>query len=542
MQKIPVIVWADLDVGPLGLGSKLREEIGGEPVLRRSMRGVCRSVESGEQIVYCSAGQAGEVKSMLSGLAVEVVGISFEMPGWWAGLQASRKWAMDGWRGGILSSCAFDEDLLVHVVAEIGRQRNAYAIMSVSAHAAWVDPSLLDRQILHYEKHKEGVKVCFTQAPPGLAGLVLSMEVLNTLPQTAKIAGSILGYHPESPQMDLISHAPNMTLEPEIIHTGIRFICDTQRSLALGRRLAEQLDAETATATEIVRLAKREADAILTKYPQEIELEAVSGWNWNKGYRPSPEKARGPIDVDLVLQRVAELSEVSDDLLVHVGGFGESTRHPQLAALVENLPQAGAFGISMQTTGLFEPSIVQRVASLPIDILTFLVDVPQRELYIKNMGVDGLPKVLENLDAMMQAVLGLRKSTPLVIPVMIKTYETMELMKEFFDQWIGKAGWSIIEGFSDYAGQIPDLAVSSMAGPRRRACRQIFGRMTVLADGRVVICNQDFNGLQTAGSIRDQSLMEIWEGEVLAGLRAAHREERFGCNSLCEKCRQWHRG
>jgi hypothetical protein len=540
-KKIPIIIWADLERAPLGQRSKLLEDFCGRPLLRQTLERVCRTTRSGPKVVYCLPGQAAKIQSVLSGLPVEVVGVEYELPGWWPGVQAARKWAVEGWRGGVLGACAFDEDLLPHVVGELGRRFKANAVMMVAAHGPWVDPEILDRQMERYWEHAESTKINFTQAPPGLSGFIMQSDMIEQLPATSKIAGSIIGYHPDRPQIDIISMSCNLSLDPSIIETPVRFICDMQRTLDLARRLAGKVNPQTAGIAEITQAARQEFCTFADRCPKEIELELLTGWAWEKGYRPQPGQSRGPLDPELILKRVAELTKHCDDLLVHIAGFGEPTRHPQFAEIVHGLKQAGVWGISLATGGLFEAKIAEKIVDLPLDILTFQIDVPHRELYREIMGHDGYPTIQENIDRMTSLLQSHRHPTPLLVPVMIKTYGTMELMKDFFDEGYRKVGWAVIEGFSDYAGQISDLAVNSMAGPNRRGCRQINGRLTVLADGQAVICNQDFNGVVPAGSLRDQSILDLWRGTVLGGLRAAHRGGDYSLNALCGRCRQWHR-
>ncbi len=540
-KKIPIIIWADLETAPLGQSSKLLEDFCGRPLLRQTLERVCRTRRSGPKNVYCFPGQVEKIKSVLAGLPVEVLGVEYEMPGWWPGVQAARKWSVEGWRGGVLGACAFDEDLLPHVVGELGKRFGCPAVMMVAAHAPWVDPDILDRQMERYWEHAESTKINFTQAPPGLSGFIMQSDLITQLPATSKIAGAIIGYHPDRPQIDIISMSCNLSLDPAIIQTPVRFICDMKRTLDQARALAGKLDPQTAGIAEITQAAREEFPAFADRYPKEIELELMTGWAWEKGYRPRPGQSRGPLDPELIIHRVAELAKDCDDLLIHISGFGEPTRHPRFAEIVKGIRQAGAWGISLATAGLFDEATAEKIADLPLDLLVFLIDVPQRELYQEVMGRDGYPKVLENIDRMTGLIQNLKHPTPLLVPVMIKTYGTMEQMKEFFDGWYRKVGWGVIEGFSDYAGQIPDLAVNSMAGPNRRSCRQINGRLTVLADGRAVICNQDFNGVVSAGSLREQSLLEIWRGKVLSDLRTAHRSGEYSPNPLCKNCRQWHR-
>jgi radical SAM protein with 4Fe4S-binding SPASM domain len=63
----------------------------------------------------------------------------------------------------------------------------------------------------------------------------------------------------------------------------------------------------------------------------------------------------------------------------------------------------------------------------------------------------------------------------------------------------------------------------------------------VLADGRVTMCDQDFRGRHTVGRIAEQTLEEIWRGDELERLRAAHDEGSFESIPLCSSCDEWHR-
>ena len=195
----------------------------------------------------------------------------------------------------------------------------------------------------------------------------------------------------------------------------------------------------------------------------------------------------------------------------------------------------------MHSTALFDSSMSETITSLPIDILALLIDVPQRELYKEIMGIDHYEQVQKNIERVMKTIETHLLPTPLLAPTMIKTPETMELMDAFFDGWFNKVGWAVINGYSDYAGQIPNHAVNSMAGPKRKSCRQIYRRMTIFADGSVVPCDQDFNAQIPLASIREQSLIDIWQGLSLHELRESHLTENFCPNILCSRCRQWHR-
>ena len=114
-------------------------------------------------------------------------------------------------------------------------------------------------------------------------------------------------------------------------------------------------------------------------------------------------------------------------------------------------------------------------------------------------------------------------------------------MDEFYDGWIRRNGAATISGYSHFAGQCEDRSVINMAPPTRHGCRRIQTRCMVLADGRVVSCDQDLRGVRTVGSLHEQSLEEIWTGPAFERIREAHRNGRFDCDALCAACNEWHR-
>jgi radical SAM protein with 4Fe4S-binding SPASM domain len=65
--------------------------------------------------------------------------------------------------------------------------------------------------------------------------------------------------------------------------------------------------------------------------------------------------------------------------------------------------------------------------------------------------------------------------------------------------------------------------------------------MMILADGRVPQCDQDYEGRCIVGEIRNESILDIWQGKNFASLRASQLSNNFSTNPLCQQCRQWHR-
>jgi hypothetical protein len=114
-------------------------------------------------------------------------------------------------------------------------------------------------------------------------------------------------------------------------------------------------------------------------------------------------------------------------------------------------------------------------------------------------------------------------------------------MEAFYDHWMNVVGSAVIVGPSHHAGRFPDRAVMNMAPPTRTPCRRILSRMTVLADGSVPVCDQDFAGRHIIGSAASNSLAELWTSPGMESVRQSHRSGEFDGMPLCPACDEWHR-
>ncbi len=441
--QIPIIIYADLENAPLGQKSKLLDELAGKPVLRATSERICRTKNASNRIIFCQPKYSDKIRETISPLHIEVQSVSFELPKWWAGLQSARKWSSACWRGGLLGACSFDEDVVASVLDELLVRFDAEAALLVPAHSALIDPEILDNQIEYYAKHKDEMKLSFTQAPPGLSGIILAKELVSQLAKVARFAGQAIGYNPDSPKPDLINKSCNLELDPKIVKTPVRFTCDTSRALRLADKIAQHTDIASASANEITKIAKDHCSEFIRE-TNEIEIELYSGWPYPGGLRGKSDKSPGALDHSASLEKISELAREYDDIVVFIGGKGEPLNHPDLAEIVKEIKDAGAWGIGLQTTAVVETEAMQKLAEMPLDVVNVLIDVPSRALYHQLMGIDAYEKVIGNIENLINTIRSGRQSTPLIIPEMIKTPDTMELMDNFFDGWIRKTGWAVI--------------------------------------------------------------------------------------------------
>ena len=77
--------------------------------------------------------------------------------------------------------------------------------------------------------------------------------------------------------------------------------------------------------------------------------------------------------------------------------------------------------------------------------------------------------------------------------------------------------------------------------PTRQACRRLQSRCLILADGKVVACDQDFRATHPLGDLLSGSLAQLWTAPNFAALRSAHRMLDLAAFPLCTACNDWHR-
>jgi len=181
-----------------------------------------------------------------------------------------------------------------------------------------------------------------------------------------------------------------------------------------------------------------------------------------------------------------------------------------------------------------------------VDVLNVVLDAWTPELYAQ-LQSPGAPEranlghVHARLDRLNQVKLERKSVAPIVVPEMIKSRQNVHELDEFHDGWLRKLGTVSIVGASDFAGQLENHRVTSVAPPKRGPCRRLRSRCVVLADGRVTACDQDFRGMIAVGDLKDASLGDIWRGVQFEQIREAHRAGRHEVAALCARCDEWHR-
>ncbi|MCP4712725.1 MAG: radical SAM protein [Planctomycetes bacterium] len=544
-RKNAVMMYADLEVGALGLRSRIADDLRGKCVLRRTLERLEGTREVAEILVFCPPEQVGKVAEIVAGARAEVIGLKESV-----GINAyvpRRKWALESWRGGIHEATVYDEQVFTAEMVELGRERGVYSVASVPAEAVLIDPELLDEMLVHHHQHNEAMRFTFSQAAPGLLGGVYRLDLLMDLVVNGWHISDSMAYDPANPHMDYIIMDSNFRVETALWSSRFRYLADTQRSFEVLARLWEDgQKPEDWSAREIVEYVEK-MGRVTGQFPRELEIDICSETSIRidlkeklkvKGKRL---KGNGNMPLDTFV-KIMEGMGGYDDVCITIGGFGEPLGHPELGGMIQMAKDAGVFGINIETDGLrLTGELAEMLLESEVDVISVYLDANSEEMYQQVKGQSGFEEVTGNIETFIDKRKANGGKGPLIVPHLVKSQDTMAEMEAFYDRWLGRSGAAVIEGYNNYAGQIEDKAVMEMAPPERFACGKPFQCMTIWIDGTVTTCRQDFMGKYVIGNTHDSKLSDIWISEPMEALRKAHSVGEYDKYGLCGKCSEWHR-
>jgi hypothetical protein len=436
----------------------------GEPVLAWTLRRLQRVARIDGIAVLCWDDQQSTVNAVAPGGTVFMQGPRTEIAEL-DRITAAQKFA-DGWRGGLHSTCAFDAGFVATFALNILEAQGADALLVVPAASAGVDPAIADSMIARAEAQPEQ-PIVFAVAAPGLAGVLLREPALKTLAGAHLHPGRLLHYMPERPMLDPVGSLACVPTPTDIARSTERFMLD--RPAAIARF-------ETATKPVAKRLAEVRAEELVSLLAPQLPrpvTDVMAELNTARTTRPVYWPAATTSD-DLVraaTSRTLAGLQQPQDVRLTIGGRGDPLRRPvDLFDVINRARQAGVGAIHVETD-LAEASrsSAEHLAEADIDVVSVFLPALTPATYTDVMGVDGLPRVLENFKAFVTARMSRGRGVPIVVPTFVKLAANLAEMDGWYDQWLAAVGAAVIVGPASCGTPELELADMSPAWGRKAA-------------------------------------------------------------------------
>ena len=150
----------------------------------------------------------------------------------------------------------------------------------------------------------------------------------------------------------------------------------------------------------------------------------------------------------------------------------------------------------------------------------------------------------DDIEANIRNLLAMRKAAgkrhPFVRVGMVAMPQTLPEGKAFLERWRGVADFVGIGGFSSRLSSVSVAAHGDLDPPDpASACVLPFRDLNIWADGKAVLCCEDWNEEFVVGDLHTQSLTEIWHSAKMREARQKHMAHQGHDLALCVKCNHW---
>lgn len=281
-------------------------------------------------------------------------------------------------------------------------------------------------------------------------------------------------------------------------------------------------------------------------FPLRLNIEPTNYCNLSCSMCPRElNRSLGYMDINVFQKIIDESILYGKRLIITINKDGEPLLHPELSHMVKYAKdKKAAYKINFYTNGILltEEKSLELIKS-GLDTLHISIDAFTKETYRKIKNSQKLEVVEENVKRLVVLKKRLQSKTPLVVVKIIQTPDTQNEIKPFVHKWKDIADFIEIGEYHNWDGTISSSNLSNTNelsnGSNRYPCTFLWYNPVILWDGMVTTCCVDYQGKGIIGDLKENTLAEIWQGNILQKLRRAHLEGRYDEIPLCNKCDFW---
>ena len=222
----------------------------------------------------------------------------------------------------------------------------------------------------------------------------------------------------------------------------------------------------------------------------------------------------------------------------------EPLMHPQLIPFLQYAKQKGVGSIQMASNALLlDDEMQDRLIEAGIDYLSFSLDTVDPKVYERSRMFGNL-EISSNHVKSMGLKCKERKKKGLPAPTIqvstINIEEYLPKQKEFIEEWLPYVDVVRVYEQHDEKGRLvdPQIRKSLDIFEERKPCRKVFTDMIIYWDGRMALCNYDWNEQRNIGNANTMTLQEAWDSEEYENVRKMHLCNQFD-RGICADCHHW---
>jgi MoaA/NifB/PqqE/SkfB family radical SAM enzyme len=223
--------------------------------------------------------------------------------------------------------------------------------------------------------------------------------------------------------------------------------------------------------------------------------------------------------------------------------LGESLLHPGALELAARAKALGVRQVGLSTNGVSLAHAADALLDSGIDRLEISLDALDREAYRAIRGRDHFDRVLHGIEHYFARKRERALERPVTSLQFMRRPEVeahLSLVRRRLDALLGPRDFVMTIEPASFGGAIdaPEGAARARSA-QRGPCSWLFESLVVLQDGTVVTCGVDWDARHPVGTLRESSLLEIWNGDEMRRRRELHLAGRFAEVAPCDGCTDW---
>lgn len=256
-----------------------------------------------------------------------------------------------------------------------------------------------------------------------------------------------------------------------------------------------------------------------------------------------PKNEKGFMNFDLFKRIIDEAADFIHDVYLH--HRGESLLHPDIFEMIKYAKMKNILTRLHTNATLLTEEKSYLLLNSGLDFLSFSFDGYEKKVYEKIRKGADFDKTLDNILRFLSIKKQLHKNSPYTTFTVIEfpNGSSGEMRKDIKKQFIEKFDSLPLDQFvtripHNWAGGYDKK--NKISRKSFLPCTFPWYSLTILWDGRVVPCPQDFFGELALENIKDSSLLELWNGSKEILLREKLSRRDYKDIVPCNKCdRLW---
>ena len=296
------------------------------------------------------------------------------------------------------------------------------------------------------------------------------------------------------------------------------------------------------------RISPDESYEQLLSFPRYLEIETVNACNARCPMCTIEDWQRNtPTMKDDLFKHVAdEIIDHSDEVIrVSLYRDGEPLLDKKLPNRVAYLKDGGVNATTISTNvSLLTEERSRALLEAGLDMIILSVDSLDKEVFENIRRRLKFEEVLENALKFIELRDQIRPQTRIYMR-MIRQEGNLDEWPSYEAYWRPKLSDNdrlYYHNIFNWGGQLQGFKSVEGSYEPGLPCVALWSLLVIFGDGRVPLCNVDFNNVYPIGSVLEHSIEELWKSKVMNDLREQHLTGKKSCISICENCNVWDEG